>query len=101
MMKVLLAVETPDNKIFEISEVVYDISWTTTLLEQPGKLKFSVKSNVELLNTNISKSSDMEYLSGIPPINSTDKIYEDNIIKPNMVISIEDEEGYDITNENL
>lgn len=49
MMKVLLAVETPDNKIFEISEVVYDISWTTTLLEQPGKLKFSVPSNVELV----------------------------------------------------
>ena len=49
MMKVLLAVETPDNKIFEISEVVYDISWTTTLLEQPGKLKFSIPSNVELV----------------------------------------------------
>lgn len=49
MMKILLAVETPDNKIFEISEVVYDISWTTTLLEQPGKLKFSVPSNVELV----------------------------------------------------
>lgn len=60
-----------------------------------------VKSEVELLNTNISKSSDMTYLSGIPPINSTDKIYEDNIIKPNMVITIEDEEGYDITNEKL
>lgn len=48
-MNILLAVQLPNTKVFEISQVVFDISWTTTLLEQPGKLRFSVPNNIELI----------------------------------------------------
>ena len=48
-MNILLAVQLPNTKVFEISQVVFDISWTTTLLEQPGKVRFSVPNNIELI----------------------------------------------------
>ena len=48
-MNILLAVQLPNTKVFEISQVVFDISWTTTLLEQPGKLRFSVPNNIKLI----------------------------------------------------
>lgn len=47
VMNILLAVQLPNTKVFEISQVVFDISWTTTLLEQPGKLRFSVPNNID------------------------------------------------------
>ncbi len=66
-----------------------------------SNVEFPKKETYIALNHNIQNlSTVMQYLIGIPDIEvSTIISNSDNIIKPQMLITIEDEHGYDINND--